>query len=73
MADKERKIGPEEKLWAEVMNRAGMKPGEQAPFLALARGKDMTTVRLQQGQQVIKDSLDRLGDLLEEALKQEKE
>lgn len=80
MPDKDRKKGAEEILWAEVLTRAGMRPEDQRPFINLARGRDMEIQRLQRGQQSMKESidgqkasLDRLGDLIEEAIKLDKE
>lgn len=69
----ERKVGPEETLWGEILTRAGMSPDQQIPFLGLAKGRDLEIQRLQRGQQKIKESLDRLGDLLQEAIRLEQE
>lgn len=73
-------MGPQETLWKEVLDRAGMKPDDQAPFLNLAKGQDLTIQRLQGGQQKVVDaledqteSLDRLGALIEGAIKAEEE
>ncbi len=73
MVKGDRKVGPEETLWGEVLTRAGMSQDQQRPFLSLAKGRDLEIQRLQRGQQKIKESLDRLGDLLQEAIRLEQE
>jgi hypothetical protein len=61
----ERKIGPEEKLWKTILDLAEMPEKEQAPLLALARGRDLDVSRIQRGQQKIVEALERLTKALE--------
>jgi hypothetical protein len=61
----ERKIGPEEKLWKTILDRAEMSEENQAPLLGLARGRDLDIGRIQRGQQKIVEVLDRLAKALE--------
>lgn len=64
MAEKERKIGPEETLWKELLERAGMSAEDQAPLLALARGRDLDIGRIQRGQQKIYDAMIELTEAI---------